>query len=110
MPGHILVVSREGERRRDWSRELAREGEQVSRCAARDCPLLWGAPCDLLGTASAAVYDEDALSPALFLSLVREPSRPTVLFARDDAANGRHHPRFTRKLDASTARGAPHPK
>ena len=104
----VLVVSHDRERRHDWSGELAREGERVVRCAARDCVLLLGRTCPLLAGASAAVYDEEALHPELFLALVRTPSRPTVLFARDAPADGRHHARFTRMLAASSAPDAPH--
>ncbi len=94
-----LVVSTDSDRRRDWGRELERAGVRVVRCAARACPLLSGGTCDLLAAADAAVYDEDTLGSELFLGLVRALSRPTVLFARDRAADGRHHPRFTRVLD-----------
>lgn len=94
-----LVVSTDSDRRRDWGRDLERTGVRVVRCAARACPLLSGGTCDLLAAADAAVYDEDTLQPRLFLGLVHAPSRPTVLFARDRATNGRHHPRFTRVLD-----------
>ena len=58
MSAPIVVVSRDGERRRDWSHELARDGQHVIGCAARDCPLLRGEGCDVLGRAAAAVYDE----------------------------------------------------
>jgi hypothetical protein len=94
-----LVVSTDSDRRRDWGQELERAGVRVVRCAARACPLLDGGTCDLLAAADAAVYDEDTLQPRLFLGLARALSRPTVLFARDRAADGRHHPRFTRVLD-----------
>ena len=100
----ILVISRDGARKRDWSRELAREGQQVVRCAARDCPLVRGESCDVLAQATAAIYDEDAVSPDLFLALVRTRARPTVIFARDMPFDGRHHPRFTRVLDRADAR------
>lgn len=98
-----LVVSSDADRRRDWGRELEQAGVHVVRCAARACPLLNGARCDLLAAADAAVYDEDTLGSELFLGLVRAPSRPTVLFARDQAADGRHHPRFSRVLDHRSA-------
>jgi hypothetical protein len=103
MPGGkvptTLVVSTDFDRRRDWGRELERTGVRVVRCAARACPVLNDGTCDLLAAADAAVYDEDTLQPQLFLGLVRTLSRPTVLFARDRAADGHHHPRFTRVLD-----------
>ena len=102
----VLVVSRDGERRRDWSRELARNGARVVRCAGRVCPLLSGGQCELLAGAQAAVYDEEAVSPELFLALARAPLRPIVLFARDEPSDGRHHARFTRVLDG---RATPHP-
>ena len=94
-----LVVSTHSDRRRDWGRELERAGARVVRCTARACPLLSGGTCELLAAADAAVYDEDTLQPRLVLGLVRALSRPTVLFARDRAADGRHHARFTRVLD-----------
>lgn len=106
MPRPILVTSRDRERRRDWSLEVARESQQVIRCAARDCPLLRGEPCDVLGQAGAAIYDEETVGPELFIALVRTPMRPTVLFARDSPSDGRHHARFTRVLDGRTS---PHP-
>lgn len=95
----VLVVSTDVDRRRDWPRDLIRNGERVSRCAARVCPLLAGRTCDLLAGSSTAIYDEDAVSPELFLALVRSHERPTVLFARDVLADERHHPRFVRVLD-----------
>ena len=98
MAAAIVVVSRDGQRRRDWSHELARNGQHVVGCAARDCPLLRGERCDILGRASAAVYDEETVSSDLFLALVRTPGRPTVLFARDAESDGRHHARYTRVL------------
>jgi hypothetical protein len=104
----ILVTSRDGERRRDWSHELARNGQPVIRCAARDCPLLRGEACDILLGAAAAVYDEESVSPELFLALVRTPLRPTVLFARDAPSDGRHHARYTRVLDRGTTKSSPH--
>ncbi|HYU82319.1 MAG TPA: hypothetical protein VFA31_06230 [Candidatus Polarisedimenticolia bacterium] len=94
----IVVVSGDGRRRRDWSHELTRDGQRVIGCAARDCPLLRGERCEILGRATAAVYDEETVSPALFLALVRTPLRPTVLFARDAPSDGRHHARYTRVL------------
>lgn len=105
----ILVVSRDGERRRDWSQELARDGQRVIRCAVRDCPLLRGEPCDILPGAVAAVYDEESVGPELFLALVRSQARPTVIFARDAMSDGRHHARFTRVLDRGTTASSPHP-
>jgi hypothetical protein len=110
MTAPIVVVSRDGERRRDWSHELARDGQQVIRCAARDCPLLRGERCDILGRAAAAVYDEETVGPELFLALVRTPIRPTVLFARDAPSDGRHHARYTRVLDRGATTGSPHPR
>ena len=104
----ILVTSRERERRRDWARELARDGQQVVRCAARDCALLRGERCGILAGVSAAIYDEETVGPELFLALVRTPARPTVLFAHDAMSDGRHHARFTRVLDRTTATAAPH--
>jgi hypothetical protein len=94
-----LVVSRDAARRRDWGRELEREGVGVVRCAARKCPLLVGGVCDVLGGADAAVYDEETLGPELFLGLARARLRPTVLFARDVPRDGHHHAKFTRVLD-----------
>jgi len=94
-----LVVSRDVGRRRDWARELEREGVRVVRCAARNCPLLVGGVCDVLAGADAAVYDEETLDPDLFLGLVRTHLRPTVLFARDVPRDGQHHAKFTRVLD-----------
>jgi hypothetical protein len=82
----------------------------VIRCAARDCPLLRGARCDILGGAAAAVYDEEAVSPELFLALVRTPGRPTILFARDAPSDGQHHARYTRVLDRGPTAGSPHPR
>lgn len=108
MTAPIVVVSRDGQRRRDWSDELARDGQRVIGCAARDCPLLRGAPCDILGRGAAAVYDEDALLPELFLALVRTPVRPLILFARDAAADGRHHARYTRMLERGGPARHPH--
>jgi hypothetical protein len=106
----IVVVSRDGERRRDWSRELARDGQQVIRCAARECPLLRGERCEILGRAGAAVYDEETVSPEFFLALLRTPIRPTILFARDEQSDGRHHARYTRVLDRGTRTSSPHPR
>ena len=94
-----LVVSRDMGRRRDWGRELEREGARVVRCAARNCPLFVGAVCDVLAGADAAVYDEETLDPELFLGLVRAQVRPTVLFARDVLKDGQHRAKFTRVLD-----------
>jgi hypothetical protein len=108
MTAPIVVVSRDGQRRRDWSHELSRDGQRVIRCAARECPLLRGERCDILGRATAAVYDEETVGPELFLALVRTPIRPTVLFARDAPSDGRHHARYTRVLDRGTATSAPH--
>jgi hypothetical protein len=108
MPSPILVVSRNGERRRDWSHELSRDGQRVIVCAARDCPLLRGERCDILGGAEAAVYDEETVSPELFLALVRTPIRPTILFARDAPSEGRHRARYARVLERGTATTSPH--
>jgi len=94
-----LIVSRDLGRRRDWGRELEREGVRVVRCAARNCPLLFGGVCDVLAGADAAIYDEETLDPRLFLGLVRARRRPTVLFARDVLRDGQHHAKFTRVLD-----------
>lgn len=80
------------------------------RCAARDCPLLRGARCDILAGAATAIYDEETVGPELFLALVRTPVRPTVLFARDAPSDGRHHARFTRVLDREAATSSPHPR
>lgn len=99
----MVVVSSDSDRLRDWGHELERTGLRVVRCAARACPLLSGGTCDLLATADAALYDEETLRSELFLGLVRAPSRPTVLFTRDHAAAGHHHPRFTRVLDHGSA-------
>ena len=105
----MVVVSSDSHRRRDWGDELERTGLRVVRCAARACPLLSGGTCDLLATADAAVYDEETLRSELFLGLVRAPSRPTVLFARDHAVAGHRHPKFTRVLDRCGAATAfPH--
>jgi len=108
MAAPIVVVSRDGQRRRGWTHELARDSQQVIGCAARDCPLLRGEHCDILGRAGAAVYDEE-IGPELFLALVRTPIRPTVLFARDAPSDGRHHARYTRVLDRGTTT-TPHPR
>jgi hypothetical protein len=108
MSAPILVTSHDGERRRDWSGELARGGQEVIRCAARECPLLRGEPCGILGRASAAVYDEESVGPDLFLALVRTPIRPTILFARDAPSDGRHHARYTRVLDPGRTANTPH--
>src|SRR5438105_10576748 len=94
-----LVVSRDIARRRDWGRDLEREGVRVVRCATRNCPLIVGGVCDVLAEADAAVYDEETLDPELFLGLVRARRRPTVLFARDVPSDGQHHAKFTRVLD-----------
>ena len=110
MTAPIVVVSRDGQRRRDWSHELAREGQRVIGCAARDCPLLGGEGCDILGQAAAAVYDEETVGPELFLALIRTPIRPTVLFARDAPSDGRHHARYTRVLDRGGTTSSPHPR
>jgi hypothetical protein len=110
MTAPIVVVSRDSQRRRDWSHELARDGQRVIGCAARDCPLLRGERCDILGRAGAAVYDEETVGPELFLALVRTPIRPTVLFARDAPSDGRHHARYTRVLDRGTTTSSPHPR
>ncbi len=103
MPGAerriTLVVSRDVGLRRDWGRELEREGVRLVRCAARNCPLLVGGVCDVLAEADAAVYDEETLDPELFLGLVHARRRPTVLFARDVPTDGQHHAKFTRVLD-----------
>ena len=98
-PHTALVVSRDAGRRQDWGRELVREGLRVVRCAARACPLLAGASCELLADAQAAIYDEETVSPELFLGLMRARSRPTVIFARDHESDGQHRARFTRVLD-----------
>lgn len=103
----IVVVSRDSQRRRDWSHELARDGQLVIGCAARDCTLLRGERCDVLARAGAAVYDEEAVSPELFLALVHTPVRPMILFARDAPADGRHHARYTRVLDRNHMGGHP---
>jgi hypothetical protein len=92
-------VSRDVGRRRDWGRELEREGVRVVRCAARSCPLLVGGACDVLAGADAAIYDEETLDPSLFMGLVRARQRTTVLFARDVLRDGQHHAKFTRVLD-----------
>lgn len=110
MAAPIVVVSRDGQRRRDWSHELARDGQHVIGCAARDCPLLRGERCGILGGAAAAVYDEETVGPELFLALIRTPIRPTVLFARDAPSDGRHHARYTRVLDRGTTTSSPHPR
>ena len=109
MAAPIVVVSRDSQHRRDWSHELGRDGQHVIGCAARDCPLLRGQRCDILGRAGAAVYDEETLSPELFLALVRTPIRPTVLFARDAPSDGRHHARYTRVLDGGHHDPSRHP-
>jgi hypothetical protein len=108
MPAPIVVTSREGERRRDWSHELGREGQRVIVCAARDCPLLRGERCDILAGASAAVYDEETIGPELFLALVRTALRPTILLARDAPSDGRHHARYTRVLERGSTGSSPH--
>jgi hypothetical protein len=95
----VVVMSRDAAHRQGWSRELAREGVRVVRCAGRDCPLLRGEPCEILAKASFAVYDEESVTPELFLALVRARGRPTVLFARDSSFDGRHRARFVRVLD-----------
>jgi hypothetical protein len=110
MVAPIVVVSHDSQRRRDWSHELARDGQHVIGCAARECPLLRGERCDILGRARAAVYDEETVGPELFLALVRTPIRPTVLFARDAPSDGRHHARYTRVLDPGTTTSSPHPR
>ena len=110
MSSPIVVTSRDGERRREWSHELARDGQRVILCSARDCPLLRGEHCDILGQAAAAVYDEETVGPELFLALVRTPIRPTILFARDAPSDGRHHARYTRVLERGTTAGSPHPR
>ena len=104
----IVVTSRDGERRRDWSDGLARDGQQVILCAAQDCPLLRGEHCDILGRAGAAVYDEETVGAELFLALVRTTVRPTILFARDAPSDGRHHARYTRVLERGMTAGSPH--
>lgn len=110
MAAPIVVVSRDGQRRRDWSHELGRDGQHVIGCAARDCPLLRGERCGILGGAAAAVYDEETVGPELFLALIRTPIRPTVLFARDAPSDGRHHARYTRVLDRGATTSSPHPR
>jgi hypothetical protein len=94
-----VVVARDGVRRREWGQELKRAGASVIGCSSRECPLLGGRPCALLASADLAVYDEETLNPALFLALTRARPRPTILFARDHIASGRHHAKFVRVLD-----------
>jgi hypothetical protein len=109
MTAPIVVISRDSQLRRDWSHELARDGQHVIGCAARECPLLQGERCDILGRARAAVYDEETVGPELFLALVRTPIRPTVLFARDAPSDGRHHARYTRVLKGDHDDPSSHP-
>jgi hypothetical protein len=98
-PRRVLVVSANAPRRRGWLRAVAGVGDAASSCDGRLCPLLGGGTCELLASATTAVYDEATTTSDLFLALVRTVSRPTVIFARDSGARVAHRPRPVRILD-----------
>ena len=92
-------MSTNAARRRDWLRAVAAVGDAANSCDGRSCPLLSGGTCELLANATTAVYDEQTTSPELFLALVRTPSRPAVVFARDSRIGRAHQPRPARILN-----------
>jgi hypothetical protein len=96
----VLVMSRDGERRNDWSKTLEREGLRVIRCAgpqASTCALAVQRRCPLHDEADFIFYDQASVTPELERDLKRVPIAAPIAFAISRRTpEGRESPVATR--------------
>ncbi len=104
MMQRTLLVTTAPERRRSWEALLRDDRAEVLSCAGPSafCPLVTGvATCPLHDEVTAAVYDQDVVTPDFLVALLAAPPRIPIHFA---IANGSRPPHIAYTLSGGQVR------